>query len=153
MDCSTPSLPVHHQLPEPAQTHVHWVGNAIQTSYPLSSLLLLPLIFPSIRVFSNQSVLHIRWPKYWSFSISKAIILQLKNKLKKKHLKPWKGGRQWVWDNLTLSCLPKTILLEMVSWGWAENSVELHSWAWGLQWAWGWGDLRETGDLACMWMV
>ena len=84
MDCSTPSIPVHHQLPEPVQTHVHWVSNAIQTSYPLSSLLLLPSVFPSIRVVSNQSALHIRWPKYWRFSISKAIILQLKNKLKKK---------------------------------------------------------------------
>ena len=46
-------------------------------------LLLLPSVFPSIRVFSNQSALRIRWPKYWSFSISKAIVLQLKNKLKK----------------------------------------------------------------------
>ena len=69
MDCSTPSLPVHHQLPEFAQTHVHWVGNAIQPSHPLCPLL-LPSVFPSIRVFSNESVLHIRWPKYWSFSFS-----------------------------------------------------------------------------------
>ena len=69
MDCSTPGLPVHHQLPEFTQTHVHWVGDAIQPSHPLSSLLLPPSIFPSIRVFSNESVLHIRWPKYWSFSI------------------------------------------------------------------------------------
>ena len=70
MDCSMPGLPVHHQLPELAQTHVHQVGNAIQPSHPLSSPLLLPSIFPSIRVFSNESVLHIRWPKYWSFSFS-----------------------------------------------------------------------------------
>ena len=69
-DYSIPGLPVHHQLPEFTQTHVHWVGDAIQPSHPLSSLLLLPLIFPDIRVFSNESVLRIRWPKYWSFSFS-----------------------------------------------------------------------------------
>ena len=57
MDCSTPGLPVHHQLPELAQTHVHQVSDAIQPSHPLSSFLLLPSIFPSIRVFSNKSVL------------------------------------------------------------------------------------------------
>ena len=135
MDCSMPDLPVHHQLPESTQTHVHWVGDAIQPSHPLSSpsppalnlsqyqfssvqslscvqlfvatwitarqdplsivnsrsslklasiesvmpsshlilccpLLLLPPSPPSIRVFSNESTLHIRWPKYWSFSFS-----------------------------------------------------------------------------------
>ena len=69
MDCSTPGFPVQHQLLELAQTHVHWVGDAIQLSYPLSPLL-LPSIFPSIRVFSKESVLCIRWPKYWSFNFS-----------------------------------------------------------------------------------
>ena len=70
MNRSTPGLPVHHQLPEFNQTHVHWVSDAIQPSHPLSSPLLLPTIFPSIRVFSNESALCIRWPKYWSFSFS-----------------------------------------------------------------------------------
>ena len=71
MDCSTPDFRVLHHLPEFAQTHVHWVGDAIQPSRLLSSpLLLLPSIFSSIRVFSNELALHIRWPKYWSFSIS-----------------------------------------------------------------------------------
>ena len=70
MDRTMPVLPVHCQLPEFTQTHVHGVGDAIQPSHPLSSLLLLPSIFPSIRVFSNESVLHIRWSKYWSFSFS-----------------------------------------------------------------------------------
>ena len=65
MDYSTPGFPVHHQLPEPTQTHVHRVGDAIQLSYPLLSCL---LVLPSIRVFSNESVLCIRRPKYWSFS-------------------------------------------------------------------------------------
>ena len=70
MNHSTPGLPVHHQLPESTQTHVHCVGDAIQPSHFLSSLLLLPSIFPSIQVFSNELALHIRWPKYWSFSFS-----------------------------------------------------------------------------------
>ena len=70
MNCSTPGLPVHHQLPEFTQTHVHQVGDAIQPSHPLLSPLLLTSIFPSIRVFSNESVPRIRRPKYWSFSFS-----------------------------------------------------------------------------------
>ena len=70
MDCSMPGLPVYHQLQEFTQTHIHWVSDAIQPSHPLSSLLLLPPIPPSIRVFSNESTLHMRWPKYWSFSFS-----------------------------------------------------------------------------------
>ena len=70
IDCSTPGFPVHHQLPEFTQTHVRRISNAIQPSHPLSSPLLLPSLFPTIRVFSNKSVLCIRWPKYWSFSFS-----------------------------------------------------------------------------------
>ena len=67
MDCSTPCFPVLHYLPELAQTYVHWAGNHFILSHPL----LLPhSIFPSIRVFTNYSVLHIRWPKYWNFSFS-----------------------------------------------------------------------------------
>ena len=68
MNSSTPGLPVHHQLPESSQTHVHRVDDVIQPSHPLLSLVLLPSIFPSIRVFSNESALCIRWPKHWSFS-------------------------------------------------------------------------------------
>ena len=70
MNHSTPGLPVHHQLPESTQTHVHCVSDAIQPSHPLSSPLLPPSIFPSTRVFSNGSAFHIRWPKYWSFSFN-----------------------------------------------------------------------------------
>ena len=70
MDCSTPVFPVHHQLLEPTQTQVHQVGDVIQPSHPLSSPFLPPSIFSSIRVLSNESVLSIRWPKYWSFSFS-----------------------------------------------------------------------------------
>ena len=69
MNRSMPGLPVHHQL-EFTQTHVHRVSDAIQPSHPLLSLLLLPPIPPSIRVFSNESTLCMRWPKYWSFSFS-----------------------------------------------------------------------------------
>ena len=70
MDYPMPGFPVLHHLPEFAQTHVHWVGDAIQPSHPLSSLFPPPSVFPSIRVFSNESVLHIRWAKFWSFSFS-----------------------------------------------------------------------------------
>ena len=70
MDYSTLGLSVHHQLPEFAQTHVHWVGDAINHLILCCPLLLLPSIFPSIRVFSSESVLCIRWPKYWNFSFS-----------------------------------------------------------------------------------
>ena len=68
MNRSMPGFPVHHHLPELAQTHVHQAGDAIQPFHPLLSL--SPSIFPSIRVFSNESVLCIREPKYWSFSFS-----------------------------------------------------------------------------------
>ena len=99
MNRSMPGLPVHHHLLEFTQTHVHQVSDAIQPSHPLSSpsspalpmsfesvmpsyylilchppalnpLLLLQSMFPSIRVFSNESALRIRWPKYWSFSFN-----------------------------------------------------------------------------------
>ena len=70
MDCSMPGFPVLHHLPEFAQIHVHRVSDAIQPSHPLSFPLLLPPIPPSIRVFSNESTLRMKWPKYWSFSIS-----------------------------------------------------------------------------------
>ena len=66
-DCNRPGLPVHHQLLDLAQTHVHRASDAIQPSHHLFSPL-LPSVFPRIRVFTKESVLCIRWPKYWSFS-------------------------------------------------------------------------------------
>ena len=69
MNCSTPGLPVHHQLPEFTETHVHQVSDAIQPSHPLSFPSPYP-IPPRIRVFSNESTLCMRWPKYWSCSFS-----------------------------------------------------------------------------------
>ena len=69
MECSTTDFPVHHQLPELAQTHAHKLvmpSNHLILCHPL----LLPSVFPSIRVFSNESVPCIRWKKYWSFSFS-----------------------------------------------------------------------------------
>ena len=70
MNRSTPGLPVHHQLPEFTQTHAHGVGMPSSRLILCRPLLLLPPIPPSIRVFSNESALHMRWPKYWSFSFS-----------------------------------------------------------------------------------
>ena len=70
MDCSTPGFPVPHQLPDVSQTHVHWVGDAIQPSHSLSSPSPPSSIFPSIRAFSSESALCIRKPKYWNFSFS-----------------------------------------------------------------------------------
>ena len=67
---STPGLSVHHQLPEFTQTCVHQVGDAIQPPHPLSSLLLLSPIPLSTGVFFSESTLHMRWPKYWSFSFN-----------------------------------------------------------------------------------
>ena len=70
MDCSTPGFPDHHQLLEHTQTHVHHVGDVNQPSHSLSSPS-LPAFNPSQQQgFSNESDLHIRWPKYWSFSFS-----------------------------------------------------------------------------------
>ena len=70
MNCSMPGLPVHHHLPEFTQIHVHQVVMPSSHLILCHPLLLLPPIPPSIRVFSNESALPIRWPKYWSFSIS-----------------------------------------------------------------------------------
>ena len=70
MDCSTPGFPDHHQLPELAQTHVHQVSSAIQPSHPLMAPFPPAFNLFQHQVFSNESVLHIRWPKYWSFSFS-----------------------------------------------------------------------------------
>ena len=69
MNYSTPGFPGLHHLPEFAQTHVLQVGDGIQLIL-CHLLLLLPSVFPSIRVYSNESALHMRWPKYWSFSFS-----------------------------------------------------------------------------------
>ena len=70
MDCSTPGFPVQNQLPELAQIHVHWVSDAIQPSHPVLSPSPPALNLSQIKVFSNESTLCIRWPKYWNFSFS-----------------------------------------------------------------------------------
>ena len=69
MDCHTPGFLVPHHLPEFAQVHVHWIGEAIQPSHPLSPSFPFTLL-PSTRVFSNESAVHIRWPKHWCFSFN-----------------------------------------------------------------------------------
>ena len=70
MNCSTPGLPVHHQLPEFIQTQVRQVGDAIQPSHPQTSPSPPAPNPSSIRVFFNESTLRMRWPKYWSFSFN-----------------------------------------------------------------------------------
>ena len=73
MNRSTPGLPVHHQLLEFTQTHVHRVGDAIPPSHPVVPFYSCPQSLPAsglLLVFSNESTLHIRWPKYWSFSFT-----------------------------------------------------------------------------------
>ena len=70
LDCSMPGLSIHHQLPEFTQTHVHWVSDAIQPSHPLSSPSPPTFNLPQHQGLFNESVLCIRWPKYWSFSFS-----------------------------------------------------------------------------------
>ena len=69
MDCSTPDFPVPYYLPEFAQVYVYWIDDAIQPLI-LCCPLLLPSIFPSIRVLSNESAVRIKWAKYWNFSFS-----------------------------------------------------------------------------------
>ena len=68
MDCNTPGFRVLHCLPEIALIHVHWIDDVSISSSSFPSL--LHTIFPSIRVFSNELAVHIRWSRYWSFSIS-----------------------------------------------------------------------------------
>ena len=70
MDCCMSGLPVPHHLLEFAGVHVHCISDAIEPSYPCLTLLLLLSVFPTIRVFSSELAVHIRWPKYWSFSIN-----------------------------------------------------------------------------------
>ena len=70
MDCSMPGFPDLRYLPDFAQTHVHWVDDAIQPPHALLYFLLLPSVFHSIKSFSNELALRIRWPKYWHFSFS-----------------------------------------------------------------------------------
>ena len=70
MDCSMPGLPVHHQFPEFTQTDVHWVSDAIQPSHPVVLVSSRLQSLPASGSFPNELAIHIRWPKYWSFSFS-----------------------------------------------------------------------------------
>ena len=79
MDCSTPDFPVHHQLLEFTQSHVHWVSDAIQPLILCHPLLLPPSIFPSIRVFSNESALLIRWPSIGVSTSSSVLAMNIQD--------------------------------------------------------------------------
>ena len=89
MDHSMPGFPVHHQLPELLKLmsiKSVMLSNHLVLYCPL---LLLPSVFPSIRVFSNESILHIRWPKYWGFSFSISPSNEYSGTVKKKKLLPY----------------------------------------------------------------
>ena len=77
MECSMPGFLVLHYLPEFTQTHVHWVDDASNYLTLYCPLLLLPPIFPSIRVFSNDLALSIRWSKYWSCSLASVLPMNI----------------------------------------------------------------------------
>ena len=79
MNCSIPGFPVLHYLPEFAQTHVHWFSESVQPSHPPSPPLLMPSIFLSIRIFSSESADHIRWPKCWSFSLTRVLPMNIQD--------------------------------------------------------------------------
>jgi len=119
MDCSTPGFPVHYRLPELAQTHVHWVDDVIQPSHPLSSPSPLPSIFPIIRFFSNESVLRIRWPKYWP-KITPRWLLIVKGK---GAFRVAISGNNHHNQGIKLH-----ITHAEMSWCWAEWSAQQHLW-------------------------
>ena len=79
MDCSTLGFPVHHQLSEPVKTHVHWVSDAIQPCHPLSSPSPPTFNLSQHRVFSHEPAVHIRWPKYWSFSSASVLPMNIQD--------------------------------------------------------------------------
>ena len=107
MNLSILGLPIHNQFLESTQTHVHWVGDAIQPLILCHPLLLLPSIFPSIRVFSNESVLHIRWPKYWSFSFN----------INPSNEHPGLISFRMDWLDLLAVCLVKAMVFPAVMYG------------------------------------
>ena len=113
MNHSMPGIPVHHQLLEYTQTHVK-PSNHLILCHPL---LLLPSIFPIIRVFSNGSALHIRWPKYWSFSFN----ISPSN----EHLGPISFRKDWL-DLLVVQGTIKSLLQnhssDLVHWEDLEGS-------------------------------
>ena len=80
MGCNIPGFSALQYLPEFAQIHVHWVSDAIEPFHLCHPLLLLPSIFPSIRVFSNELALPIRWPKYWRFTSASVLQNNIQNR-------------------------------------------------------------------------
>ena len=112
MDCSTPGSPVLHYLPEFAKIHVHWVSNAIQPSYALLPSSPPALTFHSIRDFSKESVLCIRWTKYWNFSFS---------------ISPFKEYSRLIFfrtDSIWSPCYPRD----------SQESSQHHSWKASILW-------------------
>ena len=158
MNCSMLGLPVHHQLPESTQTHVHWVSDAIQPSHPLSSPSPLPSIFPSIRVFSSESALHIRWPKYWSFNFNISPsnehpgLISLRMDCKEiqpvhpKAHQSWRKDWCWSWNSNILATWCKELTYWKRLWCWkrlkAGGKADDRGWGGWMasltQWTWVW---------------
>ena len=135
--CSTPGFPVHHQLLELAQTHVHQLVMASNHLLLCHPLFLLPSIFPSISVFSNESVLHIRWPKYWDFKLQHLSFQWL---FRTTFLEDWLVGSPFCsWDSKESSLTPqfKSINSSALSFLYGPNlslwskslfMVHIHTW-------------------------
>ena len=129
MDYSTPGFPVLHHLLKLAQTDVHWVSDAIQPPHPLLPLLLLPSVFPSIRAFSNKSSLHIRWPKYWSFSFSISLSSEYSGLISKAALHS--TLKSYNWNCKIISDMEQYswyILFKIISW--KQFSLKIHIYNW-----------------------
>ena len=119
IDCSTPGFPVLQHLPEFAHTHITSIELMMPPNHLIlcHPLLLLPSIFPRIRVFSNESALHIRWPKYWSFSLSISLFNE------------YSGLISFRMDWLDLFAIQRTLksLLQHHSSKASENSIQFSS--------------------------
>ena len=173
MDYSMPGFPVFHYLSELAQTHVHWVCDAIQPWQRMvcHSLLLLPSIFPSIRIFSNELALHIRWPKYWSFSFSTSPSSEYSGLICFRIdwfdlLRSWKlesnnrrlCARNWI-NSKFFSASARTIPYSgkdwrqeekgTTGWNWWMASLTQWTWVWASSESWWWtgkpGELQSMG--------
>ena len=142
VNCSTPGLLIHHQLLESTQTHVRQVGDAIQPSHLCHSLLLLPPFLPSIRVFSNESTLCMRWPKFWSFSFNISPSNEHPGLISFQCISKWFN---YTYVYYFLYYFPLLVFIGYCR----ENAMATHSstLAWKIPWTEGPGRLQSMGSL------